>query len=397
MHKPMPLTEELKLIIDRFRAAGHSANIVGGAVRNFLLGREIDDYDITTSATPAETEEIFGDFRIIETGIKHGTVTVMIHGSAFEITTYRSDGEYLDNRHPSSVSFTTSLADDLARRDFTVNAMCYNSYDGYTDLYGGLEDLRTGTIRAVGDPETRFREDALRIMRALRFASVLGFRIDEETERAIYKTKGLLKNVSPERIFVEWKKLVSGEGAYEVLSRYREVIAVVIPVTLDLRLPDRERFLAADFASRQNAIFYLSSPDAACDFDGTMRSLRTDNATRLLGYNILKAIDNVSLRSVTDVCLALHAYGYDTVLGVLELGLLLGKYGESEENSFDEAISRDLPYKISHLDLRGGDLTALGITGTEVGRLLELAIIAVIEGKCENEREALLAYIKAVL
>ncbi len=397
MYEPMPLNGEIRLIIDRFRAAGHSANVVGGAVRDFLLGRPSDDYDITTSATPVETEEIFRDFRIVETGIKHGTVTVLIHGTPFEITTYRSDGEYLDNRHPSSVSFTTSLGDDLARRDFTVNAICYNPYDGYTDLFGGLEDLRLGIIRAVGDPETRFREDALRIFRAIRFAAVLGFDIEEQTERAIRATKGLLLNVSPERVFTEWRKLLSGSGAYEVLEKYGDVIGTVIPELRELRLPDRERFLAASVTARHHALFYLSCSDAANGFSRAMSLLRTDNATRSHGYEVLEAVNDVSLSTVTDARLSLYKHGCDTVLGVLELGLLLGVFGEREKNIVDETIASRLAYKVSHLAIRGGDVLALGAVGTEVGRLLELAIYAVITGECENDRESLISYIKAVM
>ena len=207
------LPSEVRLIIDRLNKGGYRADIVGGSVRDAHLGREIGDYDITTDAPPERTAELFSDFRTVETGIKHGTLTVVIDKAPYEITTYRTDGEYLDNRHPSSVSFTRELSLDLSRRDFTVNAMCYNERDGLTDLFDGRGDLERRLIRTVGEPPLRFSEDALRILRALRFASVLDFEIEENTARAVREYAHLLENVSRERIYTEWLKLLSGRGA----------------------------------------------------------------------------------------------------------------------------------------------------------------------------------------
>ena len=238
----MLLPNGAMFIIDRLSNHGERADAVGGCVRDYLLGKPSDDYDITTSATPGRIEEIFSDCRLVETGIKHGTVTIVLSDGRYEVTTYRRDGEYLDNRHPASVTFTDKLSDDLSRRDFTINAMCYNPRDGFTDLYGGREDLSGGLIRAVGDPRKRFTEDALRIMRAVRFASTLDFSLDEPTDGAARALAPLLANISRERIYVEWHKLLSGKAAFRILTAYPEVIAIAIPELKELRMPNEERF-----------------------------------------------------------------------------------------------------------------------------------------------------------
>ena len=181
MQKKMNLPKEAEYIISRLNSFGYRADVVGGCVRDSMLGKQPSDYDITTNASPKEMKAVFSDLKTVETGIKHGTLTVIINSKTYEVTTYRVDGEYRDNRHPVSVVFTDRLSEDLSRRDFTVNAMCYSHEHGYTDLYGGREDLENKLIRAVGDPVKRFNEDALRILRALRFASTLGFSIEPET------------------------------------------------------------------------------------------------------------------------------------------------------------------------------------------------------------------------
>ena len=181
----MRLPENVNYIISRLREYGYRADVVGGPVRDFLLGKVPSDYDLTTDATPDKVKEIFNSHRTVDVGIQHGTVALILDGEQYEITTYRVDGEYSDSRHPDSVAFTVDIAEDLRRRDFTMNAIAYNPTDGITDPYGGEEDVRARLIRAVGDPVTRFTEDALRILRGARFASVLGFTVDEETASAI--------------------------------------------------------------------------------------------------------------------------------------------------------------------------------------------------------------------
>ena len=225
----MKIPHGAKFIITRLNSNGYRGDIVGGCVRDYLLGKEPNDFDITTDALPDEMRRIFSDLKTVDTGIKHGTLTVIVDSVQYEVTTYRIDGEYSDNRHPDKVSFTNKLSDDLSRRDFTVNAMCYNEHDGVTDMFGGKEDLSARIIRAVGDPVLRFHEDSLRILRALRFAATLNFEIEKNTADAIFKTSSLLKNVSRERVYTEWKKLICGVGASRIIREYGSVIEVVIP------------------------------------------------------------------------------------------------------------------------------------------------------------------------
>ncbi len=389
----MSLPDNVTFVIDRLRAGGFSACVVGGCVRNFLIGREIVDYDLTTSATPAEMKEVFSDCRTIETGIKHGTLTVCIDGVPCEITTYRTDGDYKDNRHPESVSFTRTLSEDLGRRDFTVNAICYDPYVGYVDLFGGMEDLRLGIIRAVGDARRRFDEDALRIMRAVRFSSVLGFGIERDTAAAIHEKRNLLKNIAVERIFSEFMKLLSGKDAYSVLEEYGDVIKVFLPELYKLKLPKREGFDKADAICRLLSVFYESSTRPAADFERAMRRLKSDNLTRTGGYDILSAIDEVDFTDEKSVLRSLMRYGAETVRGALSLGEALGKFGGREKNLLNSALSSGIPYTLSSLNIRGGDIAALGYRGEKIGECLVFLLMSVIEGKCENEKSALLAFL----
>ncbi len=215
--------------ISMLENAGFEAFAVGGAVRDSLLGKEVNDFDITTSALPEETKRVFCDFNVIETGIKHGTVTVVFDGEPLEITTYRIDGEYADNRHPENVTFTRNIEDDLARRDFTVNALAYNPKIGMVDPFGGVDDLNNGVIRAVGVADKRFSEDALRILRCVRFASTLDFEIEKDTAESAKRLSYLLENVSKERIFSELKKLVCGKNVFKILTDFSEIITQIVP------------------------------------------------------------------------------------------------------------------------------------------------------------------------
>ena len=215
-------------VIERLNACGYEAYAVGGCVRNFMLGIEPKDYDVTTSANPEQTEAALVGYRIVETGIKYGTVTVISDGMPIEVTTYRVDGEYTDNRRPENVTFTTKLAEDLKRRDFTVNAMAYNPKTGIVDIFGGRADLESGVLRAIGDPDERFNEDGLRIMRALRFASCYGFKIEENTAASIHRNRHLLENIAGERIAAELNRFLCGE-CENVLREYYDVIAVFLP------------------------------------------------------------------------------------------------------------------------------------------------------------------------
>ncbi len=225
----MDMPKNVDIAINLLQLAGFEAYAVGGCVRDSLLGKTPNDWDITTSAKPEDMKSVFADFHCIDTGIKHGTVTVVIDGEPLEITTFRLDGEYEDNRHPKSVTFTSNLGADLGRRDFTVNAMAYSKMTGTVDLFGGQNDLKNRIIRCVGDPDRRFNEDALRILRALRFASALDFEIEEKTAQSLLKNRALLGNISEERIAKELLKLVCGKGAKRILTDFAPVLFEILP------------------------------------------------------------------------------------------------------------------------------------------------------------------------
>lgn len=225
----MDMPKNVDIAINLLQSAGFEAYAVGGCVRDSLLGKTPNDWDITTSAKPEDMKSVFADFHCIDTGIKHGTVTVVIDGEPLEITTFRLDGEYEDNRHPKSVTFTSDLGADLGRRDFTVNAMAYSKMTVTVDLFGGQNDLKNKIIRCVGDPDRRFNEDALRILRALRFASALDFEIEEKTAQSLLKNRALLGNISEERIAKELLKLVCGKGAKRILTDFAPVLFEILP------------------------------------------------------------------------------------------------------------------------------------------------------------------------
>ena len=219
------------MILKTLNAAGFEAYYVGGCVRDRLLGRRVHDWDITTSALPQQVISLFS--HCIPTGIRHGTVTVLLDGAQAEVTTFRAEGAYLDGRHPSEVRFVPRLEEDLSRRDFTVNAMAMDLSGRVTDLFGGQQDLRAGILRCVGDAEARFREDALRMLRGLRFASRFGFSIAPETAAAIHALRGRLEAVSRERLRKELSGLLTGRGAARILTAFSDVACVLIPELAD--------------------------------------------------------------------------------------------------------------------------------------------------------------------
>ena len=241
------LPEKVNILIKHLESCGYEAFAVGGCIRDSIMGRMPNDWDLCTSASPDEMKECFSGFtwhpetaehgspgstrecKVIETGLQHGTLTVLLDGEAFEITTYRIDGEYSDGRHPDEVAFTRSLEEDLARRDFTVNAMAYNETFGLVDPFGGQADLESKILRCVGEPSKRFTEDSLRILRCIRFASQLNYTIEKSTSEAMYECLPLIDRVAAERIRVEFEKLLCGPAAVSVLREHRDIIAHIIP------------------------------------------------------------------------------------------------------------------------------------------------------------------------
>ena len=375
-------------IISRLEANGYEAFIVGGCVRDALLGRIADDFDITTSALPNETKRIFE--KTVDTGIEHGTVTVIDSGVPYEVTTYRIDGEYRDNRHPESVLYTKNVTDDLARRDFTVNAMAYNDRIGIVDAFGGIEDLNKRIIRAVGNPALRFTEDALRILRCLRFSSVLGFSIEENTERLAKEKAYLLANVSAERIFTEWKKLIGGVDARRIIDEAIEVISVFLPELSEAKIADAEAFDALTAEERQLYLFAIAG--RSDNFESAMRRLKTDSRTRVWGARVLSRL--TLGKNPTEKELRLFSIGNDdsVTLSSARLSEALGLTRNGVYAELKAIIDSNSVRRIDMLDINGKELMSLGYSGEAVGKMLDKLLFEVAICKLENEKSALLAY-----
>lgn len=391
------LPKRVEYILSTLEAAGYRADIVGGSVRDFLLGKEPGDYDVTTSALPEEVKQVFSAERTVDTGIKHGTVTLILDSVPYEITTYRFDGEYNDSRHPSTVRFTRRIEDDLMRRDFTVNAMAYSEKNGFTDLYGGREDLSARLIRAVGDPDTRFSEDALRILRALRFAATLGFDIEDDTAKAILKNVQLLSNVSAERIYIEWRKLLAGDFSYRILRDFSSVFEAIIPPITPLSLPGEAEFKKAKYTARMLSLFALSADNPAAAFEESARLLRMDNATCTLGIEVLSSVGKFELSSRKGITYALKEIGEVATRELIALQILLDKTDEKSLSLLDELLSCGTVYRLSSLAVNGNDIASLGARGREIGILLDSLLTMVIEGQVKNERDSLLIAAKKLL
>lgn len=441
----MTFFEKSIFLIKIITSAGYEAYQVGGCVRDKIMGRELNDIDITTSATPAEIEKLLAEngVKYIETGLKHGTVTAVYDGSQFEITTYRTDGEYADSRHPESVEFVTNIGDDLARRDFTINALAHNPLTGETiDLFGGKRDIENKIIKAVGEPDRRFKEDALRIMRAIRFASVLGFDIEPNTEKALFENKELLKNISSERIFTELSKLLLGAKVFDVLVKYKEIIAVILPE------------LEPTFACEQNTVWHLYNVyEHTCK---TVEKSPADLALRLtmllhdIGKPAVKTTDengvdhfkghqkvSAELAAPALKRLKISNQLYDRIMLIIPIHDIhigtnkknvkkwlnrLGEQGladlievkradklgqnpamtaqelanlEITQRLMDEIIAAGEPFNVRDLKINGFDLMALGYSGREIGAQLDRLLAAVMENEVENEKSALIEYAKA--
>lgn len=363
-------------IINTLVAAGHSAYVVGGAVRDAYLGRETNDFDITTSALPEEIKRLFSCYTVIETGIKHGTVTVLVENTSYEITTYRTETTYTDSRHPDKVTFVSSINEDLARRDFTVNAIAISHLHGVIDLYDGLEDIKSRIIRTVGDPELRFGEDALRILRALRFSSTLGFTIEKNTKRAIFALKDSLNKVSVERKYTEIKKLICGENAQAVIGEYLSVLKAIMPINGE---PDSVCKLPDDHKMRLCCLLG-SSWKTALDL------LRADNETK---YTCALLYGSAPLpESETELKLYISRLGLEDAKTVIAYRKAL--YGEDAQNLTDKVLSSNRPLFLKDLAVNGSDLRDAGLSGREISQALQRLLEAVIREEIPNEKEILL-------
>lgn len=356
--------------IARLNAAGYEAFAVGGCVRDALLGLPPQDWDIATAALPREVETVFADCRVVETGLRHGTVTVLFDGQPLEITTYRVDGAYADGRHPDGVTFTPSLSEDLKRRDFTVNAMAWHPESGLFDPFDGKKDLKNGVLRCVGEATCRFHEDALRILRALRFAATYGFVIEKDTAVAVRALAARLHMVSAERVREELFKLICGRWAHRVLREF----PTVLPFENGAALCDAPQDLCCRLA-----LLHFTADE--------LRALKTDTATV---RRVERLTEGLSLPLSCERVTLLQALG---LLGEQDLRLVLSVRGDGEvQKALAALLAEDPCYTLRQLAVNGRDLLEMGFRGAAVGAMLEKLLAAVMDADCPNERDALLAY-----
>ncbi len=431
------IPEHALTVVERLERYGYEAYVVGGCVRDSLLGRSPKDWDVCTNALPEEVLRVFRRFHVIKTGLQHGTVTVMVSHQPVEVTTFRIDGAYTDNRHPDSVNFVSRVEEDLARRDFTINAMAYNPTRGLVDAFGGQEDLRAGIIRCVGEPDARFNEDGLRILRALRFAARYNFGIETETAFSIHRNRHLLENVSVERIFAELKGILVGEGVLGMMQAFPDVFAVIIPelaptIGFDQRNPHhcydvwthtahavqaspadevlRLALLLHDIAKPATfsqgedgkGHFYDHGKVGADMARDILLHLKSDTATLQNVVTLVREHDRV---------LPTTAPGMRRLIGKLGVAalqqLLAMKQADMDAQSsherpqkqkalrearllLEDILEEPPAFTVSDLAITGRDLIALGVKpGPAMGNILKTLLSEVQDELLENSREAL--------
>ena len=430
------LPEKVKVIIQTLEAAGYEAYAVGGCVRDSVLGRIPADWDITTSALPEQVKELF--HRTIDTGIEHGTVTVMMDKEGFEVTTYRIDGEYRDHRHPEQVNFTGELKEDLRRRDFTINDMAYNDRCGLVDAFGGIEDLKHGVIRCVGVAGERFEEDALRILRAVRFAAQLGFEIEKETADAARALAGNLKDISAERIQTELVKLLVSPHPEMLRTAYELGITRVVLPEFDVMMETPQHhphhmysvgehtlkaleFTDPEKVLRLSVLFHdFGKPQTRTTVDGVdhfhghanvsaqetvriMRRLKFDNATMDQVKRIVLYHDARPQPDERQIRRLLHRAGEDIFPELFQVMgadiLAQSEYRKIEKlvnlervhQVYDEILKRKDCISLKNLQVTGKDLIAAGMEpGKKIGEILNQMLEDVLETPEHNEREYLL-------
>lgn len=431
------LPETIKFVLGKLEKNGFSAYAVGGAVRDYILGNPATDWDVTTSALPDETEKVFSGFKVIKTGIKHGTVTVIVNGCPVEITTFRKESGYTDNRHPDNVEFVSDLAEDLKRRDFTVNSLAYNEKEGLIDLYGGLSDLKNEIIRTVGDPRERFSEDALRILRAVRFSSKLGFTIEEKTYAAAKELKENLKNVSVERIFSEFTKTLCGKNVKNALLFYHEIITEIIPEmkpcvgfeqhskwhlydvyehivrsveyirpTAELRLTMFFHDIGKPdcFFTRDGEGHFYGHPEVSAEkTDKILRRLKAPTAFREEVVFLVKNHDVRLSDSEIKNRKKLNEIGKERFFLLLDVkkadnaaqGTALAEKEGKEIDKIraiaEKIIENGEVYDIKQLKISGEDLIKTGFSGKEIGEEMEKLLNACMENNLGNDEESLKA------
>ncbi|WP_026395160.1 CCA tRNA nucleotidyltransferase [Acetobacterium malicum] len=433
LNLPVPVEKAFK----QLESCGFCGYLVGGCVRDYLLNTPPTDFDMTTDATPAEIIACFAGCRVVETGIRHGTVTVVIEEMAIEITTHRIEGEYSDSRHPDAVTFTRNLADDLARRDFTINAMAYHPQKGLIDLYGGAADLKKKIIRGVGDPHQRMAEDALRMLRGLRFGAVLGFALEAETGTAIRQNCGQLRHISAERIATELNKLICGKNAKAIILEETAVLGVVIPELLPAKNFDQMNphhcydvlthtavameTLAPVPRLRWAMLFHdLGKPQTFTRDDAGVGHFKGHSkVSEAMARQRLTDL-RISKNTVDQVCLLVKYH--DTLIEAdktsvkrwlncltepLFRDLIAIKRGDNLAQApeyhgrlaslerlaalLDQVIAEKACFALKDLAVNGNDLIGLGIeNGAEIGRILKQLLEGVIEEAYQNKKDILI-------
>ena len=403
------LPPKVRYIINKIYENNYEAYIVGGCVRDAILGFEPNDYDITTSASPNTIQEIFKDFKCIETGIEHGTVSVVIEDEIFEITTYRIEGEYKDHRRPDKVDFTDRLEEDLKRRDFTINAMAYNEKKGLIDLFGGKEDLNNKIIKTVGNPYDRFNEDGLRMIRAIRFSSKLNFTIEKETLKAIYDKSFIINNISLERITDEFTKIIlsdkpenikylfetkllkylniSNEDDIGKLKQFYNEIVILKKINKNLE----KRLALLDYIVEKNNINCKSfcneliySKKVIKNHNIILTLLKNIEIDHLNKVEIKKILSEVD-RNLLEEYLDISRIIYDKEKKVDEIIDILSEIEEHNEC-----------YIIKNLKVNGRDIMSLGYKNKEVGEVLNYLLEIVIEDYTLNKKDVLIKKIKEI-
>lgn len=440
----MDLPQQVNTALELLTAAGYEAYLVGGAVRDYVRdNRRGKDWDIATSALPEEVEQVFSAYHLIKTGRKHGTVTVVIDHIPLEITTYRIDGSYSDHRRPDSVRFTRSLRVDLERRDFTMNALAYHPASGVVDVVGGVRDIRENLVRCVGDPDRRFREDALRMLRALRFASVFGMDIDRATAQAIHRNRELLTEIAVERVQVELTKLLCGAGVERVLEDFADVIAVVIPELIPMfgfeqRNPHHDRDVWRHTVAVVGAIdavpvlrwvallhdigkphcfsldetgvghFYGHAAKSTALAHEILLRLRFDNATRERVELLTKHHDTPLPNEEKGVKRLMNRLGPEAAFQIIEMHRAdtagqhpdcAYRYAEFDavQAVAQQIVEKAACFSVKDLAIDGHDLLALGLRGKQVGQALQCALDGVMDAAVPNERTLLLDYVDRTL
>ena len=388
-------------LLDTLHRAGYAAYVVGGCVRDSLLGLTPHDWDLCTSALPQQVMELFGAQRCIPTGLQHGTVTVKQSGALYEITTFRTEGTYTDGRHPDEVHFVPDVREDLARRDFTINAMAYNEKEGFVDPFGGQADLQSGIVRAVGVPRQRFTEDALRILRLYRFAARFGFAIDPPTAQAAQELCAHLDCVSVERIAEELAKLLSAPAPAAYLNE--KILLVILPELSSEALAAAKPVVDACPAGAENLPIRLAALLLSLGEDGirrTLKRLRCSNALiEEAAVLVREAVPGVPVSLNIYARRLLGKYNLCTVRRIAALGTALQPERAADFAALSELAEQldadSVCCRVSQLAVNGRDLMAAGVpAGPGIRKILEALLDGVIREEYPNERQALLAAVQ---